>query len=102
MTAAANHDLEGPNCPERNYGDEAVVHPDYSSFLLDFQRRVVTEQALVVLFKITSLEGQLFFWNVRNGARGPNLAVGMRVAGTHHGAAIFEDLNMVDLRHCTQ
>src|SRR5580765_585211 len=27
---------------------------------------------------------------------GPNLAMGMRIAGAHHGAAVFEDLHMLD------
>src|SRR5215469_9164085 len=46
-------------------------------------------------------ERRLFFsWFVGKCVIGPDLPVGMRIAASHHLATVFEDLYMVDFRHC--
>ena len=43
-----------------------------------------------------------FFLRMSGRESVPYLAVRMWVAGAHHGAAIFKDLHMMNLRHCPQ
>src|SRR4029079_7515201 len=52
--------------------------------------------------QVISLAGQLLSRDLRKRVGGPDLAVGVRIAGPHDGAAIFEDLHVVDLRHLSQ
>ena len=39
---------------------------------------------------------------VRDAGAGPDLAMRMRIARSHHRAAVFENLNVIDKRQCTQ
>src|SRR6478672_9701544 len=53
-------------------------------------------------FEVSVLADQLFPGNVGNGVRSPYLAVGMRIAGAHHGAPILEYLHVIDIWHRAQ
>ena len=44
----------------------------------------------------------LFSGLVGERAIGPNLSVRMRIAASHHLAAVFKDLHMIDLRNCPE
>ena len=56
----------------------------------------------MVLVPVILLRGQLAQRLVRDVLGGPDLAVGMGIAGAHHGAAVLEDLHMVDIRQFAQ
>src|SRR4051812_21535521 len=55
-----------------------------------------------MLLEVSFLAAQLFSGDLWDRAGGPYLAVRMRIAGSHHRAAVFEDLDVIDLRHCPQ
>ena len=65
--------------------------------LSEFEGEVGGEQLLVVLGVIGELGGELDGGLVGDVFGGPDLAVGMGVAGAHHGAAVFEDLDVLDV-----
>src|SRR5882724_4844914 len=55
-----------------------------------------------MFFGIASLADQFLSGDLWNRLGGPDLAVRMRITGTHHGAAILEDLHVIDLRQLPQ
>ena len=63
-----------------------------------FEAEIVAEQAGAAVFGPLELGGLLLGDFVGDGVVGPDLAVRMGVAGAHHGAAVFEDLDVVDER----
>ncbi len=58
---------------------------------------VVGEEWLVVFGEVVELGGELEGGLVGDVLGGPDLAVGMGVAGAHHGAAVLEDLDVLDV-----
>jgi hypothetical protein len=84
--------LERPCRPERNKRQPAIRVPDHAR-TAPLLRRVVGEQALarggVVVGLLRGLELRLD----RQRIAGPDLAVRVRVAGTHRRAAVLEDLD---------
>ena len=60
------------------------------------ERQVIAKQAGIVCRTIILLGYLLFRGLIGQVCIGPDLTMGMGVAGAHHGSAIFEDLNVVD------
>ena len=89
--------FEGPGGPVGDEGDEEVVLDDDAGFGVgEFGGEVVAEQAGVVLVVVGLLGGEFAERLVGDVLGGPDLAVGVRVGGAHHGAAVLEDLDVVD------
>ena len=65
--------------------------------LRELEGEVGGEQTLVVLGEIGELRGEFECGLVGDVLGGPDLAVGMGIAGAHHGAAVLEDLDVLDL-----
>jgi len=63
---------------------------------LFFERNVIAQKTLLVRLQIRGLRNQFLRGRFRNRRGCPDLAMGMRVAGAHHGATIFENLYVVD------
>ena len=98
VAAGKDEGLEGPGGPVGDEGDEEVVLDDDAGVgLREFGGEVVAEQAGVVLLVVRLLRGELAEGLVGDVFGGPDLAVGVRVAGAHHGAAVLEDLDVVDV-----
>src|SRR5271165_336262 len=97
MASAAYQSLEGPYCPEGHQRNEAFVGVRQAHLLSFLQCNIVTQKAAAVGFLISMLRNQLFFWRFWNRCRRPNLAVGVGIAGAHHGAAILENLYVSDI-----
>src|SRR5579864_1583763 len=97
VAAAADQNLEQPDCPERDHRHKAVVPANYSPLLPLFKRNVVTKKATGVRLQVGTLRFQFLGWSFRNRIGRPNLAVGMRITGPYHGAAVFEYLYVVDV-----
>lgn len=55
-----------------------------------------------MLLAVSNLRFLLDGWDIRNCRGGPDLAVRMGIARTHHGSAIFKDLDIVDLWICAK
>src|SRR5512132_3628958 len=85
--------LERPYRPERHQRQEALVLADDAFALLQLHGQVVAEQASAVS-RIRPLLAQLPRRLVGHSLVGPDLAVRVWVAGTHHGAAVLEDEDM--------
>jgi len=58
----------------------------------------VAKQATTMRIKIAKLRHLLRQRLIGNVLRRPDLAMGMRIAGAHHRAAIFKNLNVIDFR----
>src|SRR5512133_1613922 len=94
MVSAWQHQcLERPYRPERHQRQEALVLADDAFALLLLHGHVVAEQASAVS-RIRPLLAQLPRRLVGHSLVGPDLAVRVWVAGTHHGAAVLEDEDM--------
>ncbi len=98
MRAAEHQRLKGPHRPKRHQRHKFVVLANDALTLLEFDLEGVTEQAGVMQPVIGALVGQLRSRLVGNMFGGPDLAVGVRIAGPHHGAAILEYLHVTNLR----
>jgi hypothetical protein len=57
---------------------------------------VVAEEAVAGAGEVVALGDGLGGGLVGNEISGPDLAVGVGVAGSHHGAAVLENLNVLD------
>ena len=98
MRTAEHQGLKRPHRPKRHQRHKFVVLADDALALLEFDLEGVTEQAGVMQLVIGALVGQLRGRLVGNMFGGPDLAVGMGIAGPHHGAAILEYLHVTNLR----
>ena len=58
--------------------------------------QIFAEQALLVRLLVIALRRLFLRWLIGNGTGSPNLTVRMRIAGAHHGAAVLENLYVVD------
>src|SRR5437879_2829855 len=96
VAAAAHQNLEWPNRPEGHQGDECVILKQQALALALLDCNVVAEQATLLRAPVRALRHKLLpglDWNRR--CR-PDLAVRMGVTSSHHGAAVFKNLHMVD------
>ena len=93
-----HHRFERPNGPERDHGQEAVVlfNQAFAGRLLE--AGVLAQQTTGSRLAPRQLRYLLLDHFVGKRMARPDLAVRMRIAGAHHGAAIFEDLYVVDGR----
>src|SRR6266436_8240504 len=98
MSPTTNEDLKRPYGPERHQSDKASVLANDSDLLLQFELSVITEQATPVRTGIVRLRHQLLGGGLGKGIRCPDLAMRVRIAGTHHRSPIFEDLHVSDPR----
>ena len=103
VAAGQDEGFKGPGGPVGDEGDEEVVLDDDADSASrcgiaegEFGGDVVAEQAGVVLVVVGLLGGELAEGLVGDVFGGPDLAVGMGVGGAHHGAAVLEDLDVVD------
>ena len=90
-------EFEGPDGPEGDERDPGFVLGDDAVALRELEGQVGGEELLVVLGVVGELGGEFEGGLVGDVFGGPDLAVGMGVAGAHHGAAVLEDLDVVDL-----
>ena len=58
--------------------------------------QIFAEQALLVRLLVIALRRLFLRWLIGKGTGSPNLTVRMRIAGAHHGAAVLENLYVVD------
>src|SRR5213596_2260169 len=66
------------------------------------ERQVIAKQTGIVCRTILLLSYLLFRRLIGQVCIGPDLTMRMGVAGTHHGPAIFENLNVVDEGKCPE
>ncbi len=91
-----DEEFEGPDGPEGYECDPGVVFSDDAIALGAFELEIGGEELLVVGGAIVELGGEFEGGLVGDVLGGPDLAVGMGVAGAHHGTAVFEDLHVLD------
>jgi hypothetical protein len=97
MATGKDEGLERPGGPVGDDRDEEIVLDDDASFRVrKFGGDVIAEKAGVVLVVIGLLGGKFAERLVGDVLGGPDLAVWVRVGGSHHGTAVFEDLDVVD------
>ena len=89
--------FKGPDSPEGNEGGPGVVFSDDALPVCELQSEVGGEELLLVFGEIGELSSELDGGFIGDVLGGPDLAVGMGVAGAHHGAAVFEDLDVRDV-----
>ena len=97
MAFGDHHRLKRPHRPERHHRQERLVlfHHALAARLL--QARVLAQQARAALFPPLQQRSLLLGDFVGQRVARPDLAVRVRIACAHHGAAVFEDLYVVDL-----
>ena len=95
MAARKHESFERPHRSERYEYHEVVVLADDAFAFPAFNRQVTTQQALVPR-PVALLLVQFSHRFVGQTLIGPDLPMGMRIAGTDHRAAILEDQHMVD------
>ena len=96
VAAGEDHGFEGPDGPPGNEGGEVAVFDDDSIAGGALGGEIAAEQAGAFFGEVGLLGFGFQGWFVGDVAGGPDLAVGVGVAGAHHGSAIFEDLDVVD------
>ena len=96
VALAEQQDLERPDGPEGYQGGEVIVFKDDAVVGGLFRNQVFAEQAMAGEGEVFALGPGFGGGLVGNEASGPDLAVGMGVACAHHGAAILEDLDVVE------
>ena len=89
--------FKGPDGPPRDNDEEVVVLANDADLFFRFDLEVVAEQAGVFLGELCLERFGLLGGLVGDVLGGPDLAVGMGIAGAHHGAAVLEDLHVVEL-----
>src|SRR5439155_24585244 len=85
-------------CTTWNSGEEGCVLCQYALSGGLFQTRVFAQQTPAAQLAPGELGGLLLGDFAGQRVAGPDLAVWVRVAGAHHGPAVFEDLDIVDGR----
>jgi hypothetical protein len=95
--AGEDDGFEGPDGPEGDDGDPGGVFSHDAGLLLQLEGEVIGEEWGGVGGEVVLLGGELEGWLVGDVLGGPDLAVGVRVGGAHHGAAVFEDLHVTDI-----
>ena len=88
--------------PERDDDDDVLVRIHQTLFVCDFERRVSAQETFPASSRIGREGAGLFRDLDRDGFVGPNLPVRMRLACTHHRAAIFEDRHRAHVAQCGQ
>src|SRR5438045_3746620 len=96
MSPADNDDLEGPDRPIRHKNDELLIGKDNPFFTFQFKIEVITEKAAPLLLTVFLLYPQLLRRFIGDTCAGPDLTMRMGIAGSHHGAAVLEYLNVID------
>src|SRR5690242_10262772 len=81
---ADQQDLERPHRPKRNYGGKAFVFPD-QAWAAGLRPEIVAQKAGAPLAAVLGLGPMLLLHFVGNPLAGPDLAMGVRVAGAHEG-----------------
>ena len=71
--------------------------PNNSRSFAAFERDVVAQKALLVGSEVFTLCYEFFCRSFGDRSRRPDLAMRMRIACTHHRAAILKDLYVIDL-----
>jgi hypothetical protein len=95
-------EFEGPDSPEGNEGCPGIVFGDDALLLGELEGEVGGEELLTVRGVIGELGRKFESGLVGDVLGGPDLPVGMGIAGTHHGASIFEDLDVLDVGACAE
>src|ERR1700674_762571 len=86
-----------PGRPERHNGKKEFILADDPFARCQLQRRIVTQKAASVFPSIFLERVLLPSRLVRNGLRGPDLPMRMRIAAPHHRASVLENLDVVDI-----
>ena len=86
-----------PYCPEGHKRDPLVVLRNDAGLFGELQAKVGREQGFAVGGEVVALREELAGGKVGDVLGGPYLAVRVRIAGAHHGAAVLEDLHVLDL-----
>src|SRR6516164_6649290 len=97
MTARQDYGLEGPHRPIGNQRQKVAVLHHVSGAHILLQRKVIAKQTGAVGVAVGTLRLLLGLWDIRNACGRPDLAMGVRIAGTHHGTAIFENLDVLNV-----
>src|SRR5579871_867562 len=97
VAAADEQNLERPNSPEGNQPDEAFIFKNNSGSFLLFECDVIAQEAAAARLPIRALGQQFFVRLAGNRCGCPDLAMRVRIAGSHHRAAVLEDLDVVDV-----
>ena len=96
MLVRDHQNFEWPHRPEGDYDSEELVHTNHASSLRFLQTQVFAEHAFAMipleLEHGTLLAGGIVGYSLVR----PYLAVRMRIAGSHHLAAVLENLNVAN------
>src|SRR5216684_7417715 len=93
-----DHRFERPHRPEWDQRDKVRIPHHQALLLLLLQCQVTAEQARTVALQMLALHPLFPGGNVGQARARPDLAMGMRIARSHHRAAVFEDLHITDGR----
>src|SRR4051812_24157835 len=98
MPAAADQHLERPHRPERYQYNECFVRNNDPRFLVFLKLQIVAKQTISMFPGVALLCRKFARRRLRYRTGGPNLAMRMRVARTHHFATILKNLYVTDAR----
>src|SRR5580704_8321128 len=102
MACAEDESLKWPDRPERNEGHEISIFKDDADFFLALQFKVVAQEAVTMALEEFLLVPFFALGKIWNRRVGPDLAMGMRIAGTHQKAAILKNLDVVYPVECAE
>src|SRR5438067_6690725 len=94
MPSGQQNDFERPHRPEGNQSGKRFVFADDALAEIPFEGKIIAKQAPNVRIVIVAEPSLLFYDFVRQGLAGPYLTMRMRIAATHHFAAVFKDLDI--------
>src|SRR2546430_11033047 len=99
MPAAADQHLERPHGPERYQHHESLVRNNDPRFFVFLKLQIIAKQTTSMVLRVALLRKKFARRRLRYRTGGPDLAMRMRIAGTHHLAAILKNLYVTDGRH---
>jgi len=97
VVLTTDQQLKWPNCPERHQGNELGIFANQTFAGRTLQFKVITQETAPPTFPVLQQRSLFLARFVGDCLVGPNLSVGMQVTGAHHLAAVFEDLDMIDV-----
>ncbi len=97
MRLRQDHGLKGPGRPKRDQHGKGFVLQHQPLARGQLLRQVPAQKALPLLVQVHGLTAILQGGIQRHAARGPYLAVGMRIGATHDRAPVLENLNVTDV-----
>src|SRR5690348_3928156 len=96
VSAADDDRFKRPHRPIRNQDHKGIVVADDSLFALELEAQVIAQQASSVAGAVLQQGLRFAGGYVRDAFGSPNLAMRMRIAGAHQGAAVLEHLDVTN------